>query len=76
MSIPSIPGLPARQIFDSMPDGRKISLLYEAIERVWASMVTTDQALHSDDEKLKRGIQGDLERLSQRMKAMEDRTAT
>ena len=68
-----VPGLPARQIWDNLPDHQKISLLYEAIDQIWGSLVLTGQQLTGRVDFLERRIPGDLDRTRRRIKALEDR---
>jgi hypothetical protein len=56
-----------------LTDQQKLYTLRQAIDQVWQSMVITDQNLAGRVVDAKREISGDLDKVSQRIKAVEDR---
>lgn len=66
-------GLLSDDEWAKLSPAEKLDRLRQAIDQVWQSMVITDQDLARRIERAKREISDDLDKASQRIKAVEDR---
>jgi hypothetical protein len=67
-----VPGLPPHQVWAQISDPQKIEYLYRAVEQIWGSPSITGQQLTARFDALERRTKDDLEKLSQRMAALEE----
>lgn len=67
-----VPGLPPHQVWAQISDPQKIEYLYRAVEQIWGSLSITGQQLTARFDALERRTKYDLEKLSQRMAALEE----
>ncbi|HEV8029612.1 MAG TPA: hypothetical protein VGP42_01200 [Stellaceae bacterium] len=67
-----VPGLPPHQVWAQISDPQKIEYLYRAVEQIWGSLSITGQQLTARFDALERRTKDDLEKLSQRMAALEE----
>jgi hypothetical protein len=67
-----VPGLPPHQVWGQISEPQKIEYLCRAIEQVWGSLTITGQQLTARLDALEQRTKDDLEKLSQRIAALEE----
>lgn len=68
-----IPGFPQIGHFNMMDHDQKLAALFGAVEQIWGSLALTGQQLTARLDALEQRTKGDLEKLAQRIVALEDR---
>jgi hypothetical protein len=65
-------GLLSDAEWGKLSEPQRLDVLRQAIDSVWGSLVITGQELASRVERARQDLSGDLDRATQRIKALED----